>query len=41
MTPQSKIDLQTNQKAVNYWFTAEDVLENEEKRNEIFRLLGI
>lgn len=41
MTPQSVIDLQTNQKAVNHWFTVEDVLENEEKRNEIFALLGI
>lgn len=41
MTPQSIIDLQTNQKAVNYWFTVEEVLENEEKRNEVFDLLGI
>ena len=41
MTSQSVIDLQTNQKTVNYWFTVEDVLENEEKRNEIFALLGI
>lgn len=41
MTPQSVIDLQTNQKTVNYWFTVEDVLENEEKRNEVFALLGI
>jgi len=41
MTPQSVIDLQTNQKTVNYWFTVEDVLENEGKRNEVFALLGI
>lgn len=41
MTSQSVIDLQTNQKTVNYWFTVEDVLENEEKRNEVFALLGI
>lgn len=41
MTPQSVIDLQTNQRTVNQWFTVEDVLENEEKRNEIFALLRI
>ncbi len=41
MTPQSVIDLQTNQKAVNHWFTAEDILESEEKRNAMFALLGI
>lgn len=41
ITPQSIIDLQTNQKIVNYWFTVEDTLENEEKRSEIFALLGI
>ncbi len=41
MTSQSVIDLQTNQKTVNYWFTVEDILGNEEKRNEIFALLGI
>ncbi|MCB8951239.1 MAG: XcyI family restriction endonuclease [Ardenticatenales bacterium] len=41
MTPQSVIDLQTNQKNVNHWFTMEDVLESEEKRGEIFALLRI
>lgn len=41
MTPQSVIDLQTNQKIVNYWFTVEDVLENEDRRNEVFALLEI
>jgi hypothetical protein len=41
MTSQSVIDLQTNQKTVNYWFTVEDVLENQGKRNEVFMLLGI
>lgn len=41
MTPQSVVDLQTNQRTVNQWFTVEDVLESEEKRNEIFALLSI
>lgn len=41
MTPQSVIDLQTNQNAVNYWFTVEEVLENDDKRNEVFSLLRI
>ena len=41
MTPQSIVDLQTNQKAVNYWFTVEEVLENEDKRGEVFQLLKI
>lgn len=41
MTPQSIVDLQTNRQAVNYWFTVEEVLENEEKRDEVFQLLGI
>ena len=41
MTPQSMVDLQTNQKAVNYWITVEEVLENDEKRDEVFRLLQI
>lgn len=41
MTPQSIVDLQTNQKTVNHWFTVEEVLENEDKRNEVFKLLRI
>lgn len=41
MTPQSIVDLQTNRQAVNYWFTVEEVLENEEKRDEVFQLLGV
>jgi hypothetical protein len=41
MTPQSIIDLQTNKAAVNYWFTLEDILEDEDKQNELFQLLGI
>ncbi len=41
MTSQSIQDLQTNQNTVNHWFTVEDVLENEEKRKEVFTLLGI
>ncbi|HSE83008.1 MAG TPA: hypothetical protein VLB01_00500, partial [Thermodesulfobacteriota bacterium] len=34
-------DLEINRDAVTYWFTIEDVLENEGKREEIFKLLGI
>lgn len=41
MTPQSIVDLQTNRQVVNHWFTVEELLENEEKRDEIFRLLDI
>lgn len=41
ITRQSKMDLQTNQKTVNYWFTVEEVLEDEDKRSDIFRLLRI
>jgi hypothetical protein len=41
MTPQSIIDLQTNQNTVNYWFTVEEVLENDDKRAEVFSLLRI
>lgn len=41
VTAQSVVDLQTNQGIVNYWFTVEEVLENEDKRDEIFRLLEI
>lgn len=41
MTPQSMTDLQTNRHAVNYWFTVEEVLENEDKRSEVFNLLRI
>jgi hypothetical protein len=33
--------LQTNKAAVNYWFTLEDILEDEDKQNELFQLLGI
>jgi hypothetical protein len=41
MTPQSITDLKTNQHSVNYWFTAEEVLEDESRREEIFKLLNI
>lgn len=41
MTSQSIVDLQTNQNVVNYWFTVEDVLENEDERAEFFTLLRI
>jgi hypothetical protein len=41
MTPTAKHDLEINRNAVNYWFTIEDILENEAKREEIFRLLDI
>jgi hypothetical protein len=41
MTSQAIVDLQTNQRTVNYWFTVEEVLENKDKRNELFRLLKI
>jgi hypothetical protein len=41
MTPQSIVDLQTNRQVVNHWFTVEEILENDTKRDEIFQLLGI
>mgnify|MGYP005840567399 CR=1 FL=1 len=41
MTPQSVVDLQTNRQSVNYWFTVEEILENEEKISELFKLLKI
>jgi hypothetical protein len=41
MTQQSIADLRTNQQAVNFWFTAEEILEDEAKRDELFELLQI
>lgn len=41
MTPQSRVDLQTNQQTVNHWFTVEEVLEDEAKRQHLFDLLQI
>ncbi|MEW6378166.1 MAG: XcyI family restriction endonuclease [bacterium] len=41
MTQQSMVDLKTNREAVNYWFTIEEVLDDEDKRKEIFSLLRI
>ncbi len=40
ITSQARSDLQTNQRAVNHWFTIEDILENEEKRERLFGLLA-
>lgn len=40
-TPQARDDLRTNQSLVNYWFTVEEVLQDEEKKEELFRLLDI
>jgi len=41
MTEQSLNDLQTNQNAVNYWFTIEEVLKDDAKRDALFQLLHI
>ena len=41
VTPQAIVDLQTNRQAVNYWFTVEEILENDARRDEIFHLLAI
>lgn len=41
VTQQARDDLKTNQIAVNYWFTVEEVLEDEEQREEFFRLLAV
>lgn len=41
ITQRAKRDLEINREVVNYWFTIEDVLESESKREEIFGLLGI
>lgn len=40
VTQQARNDLKTNRSVVNYWFTVEELLENEEKREEVFKLLG-
>jgi len=34
-------DLAINQESVNYWFTVEDFIEDETKREQVFKLLGI
>lgn len=41
VTQQARDDLKTNPIAVNYWLTVEAVLEDEEKREEFFRLLAV
>lgn len=41
VTQQARDDLKTNQSAVNYWFTVEEVLQDEEKKEEFFRLLAV
>lgn len=41
MTPQALADLKTNQASVNHWFTVEEMLEDEQKKEEVFNLLNI
>lgn len=41
MSQQAVNDLKTNQASVNYWFTVEEILEDEEKRDNFFSLLNI
>ncbi|MFH1773721.1 MAG: XcyI family restriction endonuclease [Methanobacteriota archaeon] len=41
ITQKARNDLEINRDAVNRWFTVEDMLRNENKREEIFRLLSI
>lgn len=41
VTPQAKADLEINRDAVSHWFTIEDVLDHEDRREEVFRILGI
>lgn len=41
VTPKARNDLEINRDAVNHWFTMEDVLENKDRREEIFSHLGV
>lgn len=41
VTTKATRDLEINRNAVNHWFTVEDFLEHEKKREEIFALLRI
>lgn len=41
ITERSRQDLEINRDAVNHWFTVEEVLEDEGKREELFGLLGV
>lgn len=40
ITGTAKHDLEINRDAVNHWFTIEEVLDNEGKREQLFKLLG-
>ncbi len=41
LTQKARNDLEINRDTLNYWFTVEDVLEDESKREEIFTILNI
>lgn len=41
LTQKARDDLEINRDAVNHWFTVEDVLEDENKREAIFQILNI
>lgn len=41
ITEQARNDLEDNRGSVNYWFTVEDVLDDEHHREAFFRLLGL
>ena len=41
MSQQAMNDLKINQGAVNYWFTVEEILEDEDRREDFFSLLKI
>ncbi|MFQ5595170.1 MAG: XcyI family restriction endonuclease [Anaerolineae bacterium] len=41
LTEQAQQDLGDHRDAIDYWFTIEDVLNRDETRQQIFRLLGI
>jgi hypothetical protein len=41
ITQQAIDDLKTNQNVVNHWFTVEEVLGDEQKKEDLFGLLGI
>ncbi len=41
VSEQAENDLQTNQNNVNYWFTVEDVLDNEQKQINFLKLLQL
>ncbi|MBM3144717.1 MAG: XcyI family restriction endonuclease [Chloroflexi bacterium] len=41
MTQRAADDLAINQQAVNHWFTIEDFLEDETRREQVFKLMNI